>query len=223
MPRCHGWGCRPPLIASHIHIGHIYIVFAPFKDICGHMSAPSHCYTNTTGLILALLLGQTLNITLLSGNDAMMSWQGCRPPLIASHHILIVHIHSDVGPIHDVRGYMSVSSPPVTPPRQGQILAILGDCQVKMMAWWHGHDVIVEAVDHLWLHLIYIWVGKLATCWWHVGPTAKCRHILPTCPCRGNTKLIPTQHFLCRWLPTFTQFSLSTRATYPEILVRTGM
>ena len=46
----------------------------------------------------------------------------------------------------------------------------------------------------------------LPTCRQHVGPTAKCRHIWRACSCRGNTKWIPTQHFLCRWLPTFTNF-----------------
>ena len=39
------------------------------------------------------------------------------------------------------------------------------------------------------------WLGKSATCWQHVGPTAKCQHIWPACPCRGDTKLILTQHF----------------------------
>jgi hypothetical protein len=50
------------------------------------------------------------------------------------------------------------------------------------------------------------WVGKLATCRQQVGPTAKCRHIRPTCPCRGDTNLIPTQHFCvsdCQHSPNF--------------------
>ena len=38
-------------------------------------------------------------------------------------------------------------------------------------------------------------LAMLLTCRRHVGPMAKCRHILPTCLCRGDTKLIPTQHF----------------------------
>jgi hypothetical protein len=46
MPQCHGWGWRPPLIASHIHIGHIYSVMAPFNDVSVHiMNAPLLCYT----------------------------------------------------------------------------------------------------------------------------------------------------------------------------------
>ncbi len=39
-----------------------------------------------------------------------------------------------------------------------------------------------------------------------VATTAKCRHILPQCHCRGDTILIPT-HFLCRDLPTSTKLS----------------
>ncbi len=42
------------------------------------------------------------------------------------------------------------------------------------------------------------WLGMLATCWQHVAPTAKCQHFWPTSPCRGDTKLIPTQYFRVR-------------------------
>jgi hypothetical protein len=38
----------------------------------------------------------------------------------------------------------------------------------------------------------FTWLAMSPTCRGHVGPTAKCRHIWPTCPCRGDTKLIPT-------------------------------
>ncbi len=47
MPWCHGWGCRPPLIASHIHIdiGFIESVWEISYAVDGHMGAPLHCYT----------------------------------------------------------------------------------------------------------------------------------------------------------------------------------
>ncbi len=47
------------------------------------------------------------------------------------------------------------------------------------------------------LNPIWTWLRKLPTCQQHVAPTAKCHHILPKCPCQGDTILIPT-HFLCR-------------------------
>ena len=37
MSWCHGWGCKPPLTASHIHIGCIQSVLAPWDDVDGHM------------------------------------------------------------------------------------------------------------------------------------------------------------------------------------------
>ena len=40
------------------------------------------------------------------------------------------------------------------------------------------------------------WLRKLPTCSQHVAALAKCRHILPKCPCRDDTKLIPTQFFV---------------------------
>ena len=61
-----------------------------------------------------------------------------------------------------------------------------------------------------------------ATCRRHVGPTAKSRHFWPTRPSRADTNSFPTL-FLCRGLPTFFKFSLSTRGTYGVIIVQTGM
>ncbi len=37
---CHGWGCKPPLTASHIYIGSIKSVKAPSYAVDGHMGAP---------------------------------------------------------------------------------------------------------------------------------------------------------------------------------------
>ncbi len=63
------------------------------------------------------------------------------------------------------------------------------------ISYWHQ----VEQIKTPWLR-------KLPTCCRHVAPTAKCGHILPKCPCRGDTILIPTP-FLCRDLPTSTKIS----------------
>ena len=65
-------------------------------------------------------------------------------------------------------------------------------------------------------HSSFAWLGKSPTCWRHVGPTAKSRHFWPTWPSRADTNLFPTL-FLCRGLPTFFKFSLSTRGTYGVI------
>jgi len=37
MLRCHGWGCKPPLAAFHIHIGCIQSVLAAWDAVDGHM------------------------------------------------------------------------------------------------------------------------------------------------------------------------------------------
>ncbi len=55
MPWCHGWVCRPPSIASHIQIGHVQSVLAPFNELCRHKSALLHCYTAKALLVLAIL------------------------------------------------------------------------------------------------------------------------------------------------------------------------
>ncbi len=43
MLRHHGWGLKPPLTASHIHIGCIQSVLAPWDAVNGHMGAPLEC------------------------------------------------------------------------------------------------------------------------------------------------------------------------------------
>ncbi len=53
MPWCRGWGCSPPLIASHIHSGHILNVLAPFNEVRRHISKLLHCYTNKAWLVFS--------------------------------------------------------------------------------------------------------------------------------------------------------------------------
>ncbi len=45
----HGWGSKPPLIASHIHIGCIFSIWSPSYAVDGCMGAPLHCYTCAGG------------------------------------------------------------------------------------------------------------------------------------------------------------------------------
>ena len=56
------------MIASHIHIGHIYIFLAQRNDVRGHTSAPLLYYTNEA----TSDLGDSGSI-MLGGMDAMMS------------------------------------------------------------------------------------------------------------------------------------------------------
>ncbi len=42
---CHGRGCKPPLTASHIHIGSTQSVQSPSYAVDGDMGAPLHSYT----------------------------------------------------------------------------------------------------------------------------------------------------------------------------------
>jgi hypothetical protein len=44
--RCHGWGWKPPLTVSHIHIRCIQSVLAPWDVVDGHMGAPLRWYTS---------------------------------------------------------------------------------------------------------------------------------------------------------------------------------
>ncbi len=60
----------------------------------------------------------------------------------------------------------------------------------------------------------FTWLGKLLTCWRHVGPTAECRHFWPASPCRGDTKPIPTQYFCVEDCQHSPNLYFSTRATY---------
>ncbi len=48
--RCHGLGCKPPLTASHIHIGSIKNVQSPSYAVDGDMGAPLHSYTFAGGV-----------------------------------------------------------------------------------------------------------------------------------------------------------------------------
>ncbi len=44
MPLCFEWGCKAFQTASHIHVIHIWGVWAPSRDVDGHMVLQSHCY-----------------------------------------------------------------------------------------------------------------------------------------------------------------------------------
>ncbi len=53
MPWCHGWSCRPPLIASHIHSVHVWSAEAHFNEVRRHISAPLHFHTNEAWLVFS--------------------------------------------------------------------------------------------------------------------------------------------------------------------------
>ncbi len=132
MPWCHGWGCSPPLTASHIHGGHILSVFLPSYEVCRHMSAPLPTVTlPMLGLILAIL-----------GNCQvkMMPWcygWGCRPLQNASH-IHSGYIKSVLASFNEARRHMSAPYTITTQLKLGQILAILGDSWVEIRPWCNG-------------------------------------------------------------------------------------
>ncbi len=44
MPQCFGWGCRTFQTAPHIHVIHVWGVWAPSQVVDGHMASHSHCY-----------------------------------------------------------------------------------------------------------------------------------------------------------------------------------
>jgi len=53
---CHGWGCKPSLSASHIHIGGIWSVWAHSYTLDGDMGAPLHCNTCAGGVRLSEMM-----------------------------------------------------------------------------------------------------------------------------------------------------------------------
>jgi hypothetical protein len=96
---CHGWGCKPPLTASHIHTRCIQSVLAPLYAMDGHMGASLHYYSvqqvgtwskpprkvsykHTFG---ATDQGQTLDVWESQTTESALRWQTCH---IAPHHIL---------------------------------------------------------------------------------------------------------------------------------------
>ena len=77
---CHGWGCEPPLTASHIYIGCIESVWATSYAVDGHMGAPLHCYTFAGG---SWILGNWGKVKPKWHCCACHGW-GYKPPLTAS-------------------------------------------------------------------------------------------------------------------------------------------
>jgi hypothetical protein len=78
---CHGWGCKPPLTASHIHTGCIQSVLAPWDAVDGHIMGTPLC--RNTLFRWGWILGK------MGFGWACMMLQchcwGCKPPLTASH------------------------------------------------------------------------------------------------------------------------------------------
>jgi hypothetical protein len=65
---CHGWGCKPPKTASHIHIGCIQSVLAPWDAVDEHMNTPLHCYAHMEGMDFRKIGAW------LSPSDVVVSW-----------------------------------------------------------------------------------------------------------------------------------------------------
>ncbi len=207
MPLWYGWGYKPPLTASHIHIGCVYSDWAPSYAVDGHMDAPLHCYTCAGGgqilgnwgkvepkwhgvmveavshhwlhptsilevynvlkhlhmlwmgiwvhpytVIHLCRWGQNF-VNLGKGEAKMMLWchgWGCKPPMTASH-IHISFIESVWGPSYAVDGHMDAPLHRYTCAGDGQILGNWG----KGNPIWHC-GVMVEAVNHHWLHPTFI-------------------------------------------------------------------
>ena len=80
MLRCHCWGFKPPLTASHIHIGCIHSVLAPWDAVDGHMCTPLCCITCAVGGEFQWKWGMAKPVRCCWCHG----W-GCKPPLTASH------------------------------------------------------------------------------------------------------------------------------------------
>ena len=69
MSLCHGWGLQPTQTDYHIHIRHIWNVWAHWYVVHGHTVVAVHSYTHTT--ILAQILG---------------FWLTCGVKMMSLHH-----------------------------------------------------------------------------------------------------------------------------------------
>ncbi len=187
---------RPPLTASHIHIGCMKRVRAPSYVVDRHMGAPLHCHTGKIGPDFGYL-GQC-------GYYEIMAWWhcwGCRPPLTASH-IHIRCIKSVWAPSYAVDRHMGVPLHCYTG-KIGPDFGYFGQCgYYEMMAWWHCwgcrtpltashiHVGYIKVFEHHHMLWIGIWVhpytvtlanlaqfGNLGSVWllWNDGMTTLLR------------------------------------------------
>jgi hypothetical protein len=103
MLRCHGWGCKPPTTASHIHVGYIKSVWAPWDAVDGHM-------TGYTLMLYYMCRWGWIWGKMGYGRACMMlrchGW-GCKPPKTASH-IHIGCLKSVWAPWDAVDGHMGM-------------------------------------------------------------------------------------------------------------------
>ncbi len=96
MLQCHGWGSKPPWIASHIHIICIQIVLAPWYAVDGHMGAH---FT-----LLRLCNFRKIGVG-LSPSDVVMSWLRLQTPVDCIPHLY--HMYTNVlAPWYAVDGHM---------------------------------------------------------------------------------------------------------------------
>ncbi len=138
---CHGWGCKPSLTASHIHIGCIESVWAPLYAVDWHVDAPLHCYTCAGG-------GQILE----NWGKAEPKWRCGVMVGAVNHHWLhptsILDVHKVIEHLHMLWMGIWVRPYTVIPVPVGVKFWKFG-CKVKPK-WQCG--VMVEAVNHHWLH-----------------------------------------------------------------------
>ncbi len=136
---CHGSGYKPPLTASHTHIGCTETVWAPSYAVDGHMGAPLHCYTCAGG-------GQMLENW---GKVKPKWWCGVMVEAV-NHHWLhltsILDVYKVIEHLHMLWIGMDAPLHCYSCAGEGQILENWGKAEPK----WRG--VMVQAVNHHLLH-----------------------------------------------------------------------
>jgi hypothetical protein len=143
--------CTPPLIASHIHIGCINIVMAPFNDVRGHMSALLLRYTSKARSDF-WQFWVTVEWKWCHGSWPSCHGWGCKPHLVAFWYILVRHIYSVMSPFNDVSVHIMSAPLHCYTNKPG---SEFGNSGVTVKLKW-CHNVMVEAEDHLWLLLTSI-------------------------------------------------------------------
>ncbi len=153
---CHGWGCKPSLTASHIHVGCIQSVLAPCNAVDGHMGTP----------ILIAVIRVQVGVTLEKmgyGWASMMLWchgWGCQPLLTVSH-IYIGCIQSVIAPWDAVDGHMGASLCCDTTCAGGG--EFKKNWSMAEPVWCCG--VMVEAANPHWLYHTFILVLDIYIGW----------------------------------------------------------
>ncbi len=107
MPIRFGWGCRTFQTASHVHVIHIWEVWAPSQVVDGRMASPSHHYHHNASPDLGKL-AEILPDASVQTMPLCFDW-GSRTFQTASN-VHVIHLWEVLAPSQVVDGHMALHS-----------------------------------------------------------------------------------------------------------------